>query len=153
MNNYIRYPSKIKKSRNECGFMQRIAIIDVGSNSARLVITQIYKNGAYNMVYNQKEALRLSQKVDKNGILTQEAFADTLECMRSFATMCKLFTVDKIVAVATAAMRNAKNGKELTSLVEKGNRNPFAHTRRQDRSLRQLLGRNQHDQRQRRHHL
>ena len=119
MNNYIRYPSKIKKSRNECDFMQRIAIIDVGSNSARLVITQIYKNGAYNMVYNQKEALRLSQKVDKNGILTQEAFADTLECMRSFATMCKLFTVDKIVAVATAAMRNAKNGKELTALVEK----------------------------------
>ena len=38
--------------------MQRIAIIDIGSNSARLVISHIYKNGAYNMVYNQKEALR-----------------------------------------------------------------------------------------------
>lgn len=98
--------------------MQRIAIIDVGSNSARLVITQIYKNGAYNMVYNQKEALRLSQKVDKQGLLTPEAFADTLECMRSFASMCKLFNVDKVVAVATAAVRNAKNGKELTTLVE-----------------------------------
>lgn len=45
--------------------MQRIAIIDIGSNSARLVISHIYKNGAYNMVYNQKEALRLSQKVDE----------------------------------------------------------------------------------------
>ena len=44
--------------------MQRIAIIDIGSNSARLVISHIYKSGAYNMVYNQKEALRLSQKVD-----------------------------------------------------------------------------------------
>lgn len=43
--------------------MQRIAIIDIGSNSARLVISHIYKNGAYNMVYNQKEALRLSQKL------------------------------------------------------------------------------------------
>ena len=99
--------------------MQRIAIIDVGSNSARLVITHIYKNGAYNMVYNQKEALRLSQKVDINGMLTEEAFTCTLECMHSFATMCKIFDVDKIVAVATAAMRNAKNGKELTALVEK----------------------------------
>ena len=59
--------------------MQRIAIIDVGSNSARLVITQIYKSGAYNMVYNQKEALRLSQKVDINGMLTEEAFTGTLE--------------------------------------------------------------------------
>ena len=99
--------------------MQRIAIIDVGSNSARLVISQIYKSGAYNMVYNQKEALRLSQKVDINGMLTEEAFTGTLECMHSFATMCKIFNVDKIVAVGTAAMRNAKNGKELTALVEK----------------------------------
>lgn len=70
--------------------MQRIAIIDIGSNSARLVITHIYKNGAYNMVYNQKEALRLSQKIDKNGNLTQQAFSDTIETMKSFAYMCKL---------------------------------------------------------------
>ena len=63
--------------------MQRIAIIDIGSNSARLVISHIYKNGAYNMVYNQKEALRLSQKLDKTGRLTEEAFASTLETMKS----------------------------------------------------------------------
>lgn len=97
--------------------MQRIAIIDIGSNSARLVITHIYKSGAYNMVYNQKEALRLSQKVE-NGFLTEQAFKDTLECMQSFATMCKLFRASKIVAVATAAVRNAKNGKDLTAVVE-----------------------------------
>ena len=42
--------------------MQRIAIIDIGSNSARLVISHIYKSGAYNMVFNQKEMLRLAQK-------------------------------------------------------------------------------------------
>ena len=69
--------------------MQRIAIIDIGSNSARLVISHIYKNGAYNMVYNQKEALRLSQKLDKTGRLTEEAFASTLETMKSFAYMCR----------------------------------------------------------------
>ena len=69
--------------------MQRIAIIDIGSNSARLVISHIYKNGAYNMVYNQKEALRLSQKLDKTGRLTEEAFTSTLETMKSFAYMCR----------------------------------------------------------------
>ena len=107
--------------------MQRIAIIDIGSNSARLVITHIYKNGlvithiykngAYNMVYNQKEALRLSQKIDKNGNLTQQAFTDTIETMKSFAYMCKLYHADRIIAVATAAIRNAGNGAELTRLV------------------------------------
>ena len=98
--------------------MQRIAIIDIGSNSARLVITQMYKSGAYNMVYNQKETLRLSQKVNTNGELTETAFTDTLECMNSFASMCELFHANKIIAVATAAIRNAPNGKDLVLKVK-----------------------------------
>ena len=98
--------------------MQRIAIIDIGSNSARLVISHIYKNGAYNMVYNQKEALRLSQKLDKTGRLTEEAFTSTLETMKSFAYMCRLYNADTTIAVATAAIRSAPNGPELTRLVE-----------------------------------
>ena len=97
--------------------MQRIAIIDIGSNSARLVISHIYKNGAYNMVYNQKEALRLSQKVDGNNLLTKEAFASTIDTMRSFAHMCKIYQADKTIAVATAAIRNASNGADLVAKV------------------------------------
>lgn len=99
--------------------MQRIAIIDIGSNSARLVISHIYKNGAYNMVYNQKEALRLSQKVDGKNLLTAEAFTSTLETMKSFAYMCNIYKADKTIAVATAAIRNAQNGQELIDQVEK----------------------------------
>ena len=97
--------------------MQRIAIIDIGSNSARLVISHIYKNGSYNMVYNQKEALRLSQKVDAKNQLTEEAFTSTIETMKSFAYMCNIYRADKIIAVATAAIRNASNGSELVDKV------------------------------------
>ena len=97
--------------------MQRIAIIDVGSNSARLVVSHIYKNGAYNMVYNQKEALRLSQKVNDQNMLTEEAFTSTIDTMRSFAHMCKVYQADKTIAVATAAIRNASNGAELVAKV------------------------------------
>lgn len=97
--------------------MQRIAIIDIGSNSARLVITHTYTNGAYNMVYNQKEALRLSQKVDSNNMLTEEAFTSTIETMKSFAYMCSIYKADKTIAVATAAIRNAVNGQELVDKV------------------------------------
>ena len=97
--------------------MQRIAIIDIGSNSARLVISHIYKNGAYNMVYNQKEALRLSQKVDGDNLLTEEAFASAIDTMRSFAHMCKIYQADKTIAVATAAIRNASNGADLVAKV------------------------------------
>jgi exopolyphosphatase/guanosine-5'-triphosphate,3'-diphosphate pyrophosphatase len=97
--------------------MQRIAIIDIGSNSARLVISQIYSNGAYNMVFNQKETLRLSQRLTKDGFLDAKAFDLTLSTMQSFAFMCRQNKADKIIAVATAAIRNAPNGPELTKLV------------------------------------
>lgn len=99
--------------------MQRIAIIDIGSNSARLVISQIYKSGSYQMVYNQKETLRLSQKVNMDNLLTDEAFHSTLETMKSFMRMCTLYAVDKTIAVATAAIRNAANGRQLVDLIAK----------------------------------
>ncbi|MEE3380755.1 MAG: Ppx/GppA phosphatase family protein [Succiniclasticum sp.] len=97
--------------------MQRIAIIDIGSNSARLVISQIYSNGAYNMVFNQKETLRLSQRLTKEGWLDDTAFALTLSTMQAFAFMCRQNKADKIIAVATAAIRNAPNGPELVKQV------------------------------------
>jgi len=97
--------------------MQRIAIIDIGSNSARLVVSHIYKNGAYNMVFNQKETLRLAEKTDSRGFLSQEAFDSTLRVMQAFAFMCRQYKADKIIAVATAAIRNAKNGSQLTREV------------------------------------
>ena len=123
--------------------MQRIAIIDIGSNSARLVISHLYKNGAYNMVYNQKEALRLSQKVNDQNMLTEEAFSSTIETMKSFAYMCKIYQADKTIAVATAAIRNSQNGAEHSA----------AHHLRQYRGLLQLSWRYQHPERQGRHHL
>lgn len=99
--------------------MQRIAIIDIGSNSARLVISHIYKNGAFNMVYSQKETLRLAQKVDANNMLTEAAFQDMLVTMKSFAQMCALYHVDKTIGVATAAIRNSNNGRELVERIAK----------------------------------
>ena len=97
--------------------MQRIAIIDIGSNSARLVISHIYKSGSYNMVFNQKEMLRLAQKTESDGLLSKEAFDSTLQVMQSFAYMCRQYKTDKIIAVATAAIRNARNGSQLAKEV------------------------------------
>lgn len=133
--------------------MQRIAIIDIGSNSARLVISHIYKNGAYNMVYNQKEALRLSQKVDEKNMLTEVAFSSTIETMKSFAYMCKIYQADKTIAVATAAIRQRCQRRRACCARCRRNRHPAAHHLRQYRSLHQLPWRYQHPQRQGRHHL
>jgi len=96
---------------------ERVAIIDLGSNSARLIVMTIYHNGAYNLVYNQKEAVRLSEGMAATGMLTTNAMWRAINTLKVFAHMCELVNVDKILAVTTAAVRNAKNGAEFLELV------------------------------------
>lgn len=97
--------------------MKRIGIIDVGSNSARLVIMEITDSMGFQLVYNQKEPLRLAMKTDRSGNLTGEAFSSTAACLENFSFMCRLYKTDEIIAVATAAIRNAPNGAELAREV------------------------------------
>lgn len=96
---------------------ERIAIIDLGSNSARLIVMHIYHNGAYNLVYHQKESVRLSEGMSETRVLTRDAIWRAIGTLKVFAHMCELVKVDKILAVATAAVRNAKNGTEFLDLV------------------------------------
>ena len=97
--------------------MQRIAVIDIGSNSARLVVMEMYETGAYNLVYNQKEPLRLASKINKKGEITPEGCNETVECLRNFSSLCKLYAASTVIAVGTAAMRNAPNGKALANRI------------------------------------
>ena len=98
---------------------ERIAVIDLGSNSARLIIMHIYANGAYNLVYHQKESLRLGEGMGRDQMLQPEAIARALAALRNCAQMCSIMKVDLILAVATAAVRNARNGAEFLASVEK----------------------------------
>lgn len=97
---------------------QRIAIIDLGSNSARLIIVEIYQNKAYNLVYHQKEAIRLSQNADKDRKLQPDAMARAMTLLQNFSHVCKLHQASKILAVGTAALRNARNGSEFVKAVQ-----------------------------------
>lgn len=99
--------------------MERIAIIDLGSNSARLIIMHIYANGAYNLVYHQKESLRLSEGMGRDQALQPEAVARTLSALQKFSQMCIIMNVNTVLGVATAAVRNAVNGEEFLSRVTK----------------------------------
>lgn len=96
---------------------ERIAIIDLGSNSARLIVMHIYENGAYNLVYNQKETVRLSEGLEESGLLQPAAMQRAIDTLKIFAHMIELLAVDQILAVATAAVRNAANGTEFIQQV------------------------------------
>lgn len=98
--------------------MQRVAIIDLGSNSARLVIVRIYKNNSNQLIYTQKSSLRLGQRINKNGEITKDAVKDIIDAVKNFSHMCKLFNAKTVLAVATAALRIAKNGPAIIKKIK-----------------------------------
>lgn len=92
---------------------QMIALIDLGSNSARLVF---YKQDPQGFLYefdNVRQVLRLSSHLTAEGLLDDEGVQKTLTCMRRFQQLCAARGVKEVTGVATAAVRLARNGPEL----------------------------------------
>lgn len=98
---------------------ERVAVIDLGSNSARLIILHIYANGAYNLVYHQKESIRLGEGMGRDQMLQPEAMERALCALRNCGQMCRIMKVDTILAVATAAVRNTRNGPDFIARAVK----------------------------------
>ncbi len=93
--------------------MERIGIIDLGSNSIRLVIIDIKENGAHHQIENLKETVRLRSNTDAQGLLTKEGIEYATQIVSLFVRFCRARQVSQIMAVATAAVRRAPNRNEL----------------------------------------
>lgn len=98
--------------------MKRIAFIDLGSNSVRFVIYEISKTGSYRLIYQEKESVRLSENMWGTHELTEEAMERSLRALKGFVHMADAMEVDTIKAVATAAVRLAKNGDAFIKSVK-----------------------------------
>jgi exopolyphosphatase/guanosine-5'-triphosphate,3'-diphosphate pyrophosphatase len=96
----------------------RIGIIDIGSNSIRLVIYDLNADGAYRVVSEYKESARLSERIGADGLLHMEDIHSIVPILVHFSIVCKNHEVSAIRAVATAAIRNAVNSSEIISVLE-----------------------------------
>lgn len=99
--------------------MERIAFIDLGSNSVRFVITEINEQGNYSLIYQQKETIRLSEGLSEKNLLKKVAMDKAISALKAFSQMCKTMNATYVRAIATAAVRQADNGKEFIALVKK----------------------------------
>lgn len=97
---------------------ERIGIIDLGSNSSRLVIYEIYPNGAYQPVFEMKQNLQLARNIGKNRRISDQGVARAVTCSKLFARAGKLHGVTRWFPVATAAVRQASNQQEVLQLLE-----------------------------------
>jgi exopolyphosphatase/guanosine-5'-triphosphate,3'-diphosphate pyrophosphatase len=96
----------------------RIGIIDIGSNSIRLVIYEINAQGAYRVVSEHKDSARLSERMGQDGILHSKDIHSIVPILTHYATLCQLQNVTTVRSVATAAVRNAANTSEIVRLLE-----------------------------------
>ena len=88
----------------------RVAVIDIGSNSGRVVVLEQDRAGHLRLVTGTRAPLRLVRDVDEQQSLSEESMARTMEALRDFHAIAAGAGARRIVAVATAAMRDARNG-------------------------------------------
>ncbi len=104
----------------------RLAVIDIGTYSTRLLICGIhFKNSVEETVKNIEDILSvgritaLGRNVKKTGYLEKEAIEETLSVLKEYVLIAKEHRVEKIIGFATQACRIAKNGNEFLDRVRK----------------------------------
>ncbi|HTN45922.1 MAG TPA: hypothetical protein VL098_06200 [Flavipsychrobacter sp.] len=100
-----------------------LAAIDIGSNAARMLITEAkeYKDGTtdYIKLNLLRVPLRLGFDVFENGFISNERKHQLIETMKVYKLLQGIYKVEKMRACATSAMRDASNGKEIIEEVYK----------------------------------
>ena len=96
--------------------LYRTAIIDIGSNSVRLVV---YSGPRRNpaIIFNEKVMAGLGRALSETGAIDPEAMQRALEALRRFGLLAREMDVDETICVATAAVRDASNGEEFSRAV------------------------------------
>lgn len=100
----------------------KLAAIDIGSNAARLLINEVItlNNGEteFQKVNLVRVPLRLGFDVFEKGSITKERMKMTVETMKAFGHLLRVYDVKHITAAATSAMRDASNSAELIRRVK-----------------------------------
>ncbi|GBR51635.1 exopolyphosphatase [Neokomagataea thailandica NBRC 106555] len=97
-------------------FSQRSAIVDLGSNSVRLVVFEgVVRNPL--PIFNEKVTLKLGRGLDASGHLNEEGVALAMDVLGRFHTVARAMGAEPFEVVATAAVRDASNGPDFVSAI------------------------------------
>ncbi|SDH48774.1 exopolyphosphatase / guanosine-5'-triphosphate,3'-diphosphate pyrophosphatase [Alteribacillus persepolensis] len=98
---------------------EKVAVIDIGSNSIRLVIHELDAKRGAREIHNLKKSARLSNYIDEHNCLTTEGFTILLQSLQQLEEVIEYHQVKNVKAVATAAIRNASNREKILSYIHK----------------------------------
>jgi len=98
-----------------------IAVIDIGSNSVRLVVYEGLTRSP-TPLFNEKALCGLGREVQSTGLLPADAVEHALATLKRYRALCETMGVKKTLAIATAACRDARNGPAFIKLAERTTR-------------------------------
>lgn len=102
--------------------MNKIGIIDLGSNTTRLIVMAYEPGRCFRLVDEVSEVVRLAEGVDSNGYLQPEPIRRAVEALRMFESFCHGTGVQTIIAVGTSAIREAANQDEFWAALRRATR-------------------------------
>ena len=98
--------------------MVKLASIDLGSNSTRLLITEVNDQG-FNVLIRMHVVTKMSEKIEQTGEISIEAFKRVNSALRNFKKLLIENDVDDVFVIGTAALRDAKNSDEIIENIKK----------------------------------
>lgn len=102
--------------------IKKYAAIDIGSNAMRLLISNIVEQEGKDPQFNKSSLvrvpIRLGQDAFTVGEITEENIERMVDAMKAYKLLMKVHRVEKYMACATSAMREAFNGKEVADIIE-----------------------------------
>ena len=96
----------------------RIAAIDIGTNSVHMIVVRVRPDLSFEVIDREKAMVRLGAGGLDGKALTTEAMSAALQALSKFRRLAESHTVDVILAAATSATREARNGGEFLARIE-----------------------------------
>ena len=97
----------------------RLAAIDIGSNSIKLIVVESSSADAFAVLAREKDVVRLGHDTLKSGHLPPDAVARAVESLKRLRTLAQAQGASRIITTATAAVRGADNAAEFIRTVAK----------------------------------
>ena len=99
-------------SMSDTAPQRRIGIIDIGSNSVRFVIYELF-GASFTPVYNEKVLAGLGRALRATGRLDPKGVRLARQALLRFKTLCDIHKLDQVVIGATAALREAEDARDF----------------------------------------
>jgi exopolyphosphatase/guanosine-5'-triphosphate,3'-diphosphate pyrophosphatase len=97
----------------------RLSSIDIGSNAIRQLIVEIQPDGGWKVLKKHRETIRLGSDVFSMGSIKTKTVVRLILAFKRMAKNNRKFRVDKSLAFATSAFRDAKNKKPILAAIQK----------------------------------